>query len=636
MKKNLVLLTLASFFCSSFYAQESVFINETESENSVVISDDASSEENAGSEENTASEESAGTIENAGSTENAVSPESAGFVINSSEGDDAGLTIAPETSEEDPIVRQYLELQNNDSEKKSDEKKSEYKIQKKTVAPKRPKKSSAADNDKIPEKNSGDEYVKKTNDVFSFGLESEISEVLDELTKNEDTRFVDHIYDVFYASKNPQVRNKILSYFTKLKDPCLCDYAVDVINDPYDERRDTVELCFKYAVEVECKEAVPGLVDLVDKEEEDYFNGALSALSELGGSSEAEFLAAYLDRDDLTVAQRQSLMRALGKIKAVETWDKLSEIAQDENENSFVRMYAAEVRGAMEKKESEEILIKLFESEDPNFRVYVLKGLSHFKDSKTDAIVLQALRDSQYKVRLEAINIVKEREMKQAVPFLIYRAKHKSEEKVVKEKCWAVLAFLNTKEGNEYLISVLNDKKIADGSKAKVASCLLEENHAGTKEVIELARTSLKDDKLKNLRYSLGKEFAKYGRPEFEEICGEYIDHADVAIQGTGLDIWAKGRYSGLRNKVSEIAKDAEEDTEKPKKKKNANAAKAKRVLENVDSLTGKTSAAAESKSVTEGEPVATETTVPETAPAAPVSETAPAASSTDADGSAK
>lgn len=435
------------------------------------------------------------------------------------------------------------------------------------------------------------DYEKNCNDILKYGLEGQITELIDELTKNQDNRFVDGIYDLFQETKSVAVKEKILEYFTKLKDPCLASYAVEIINDPYDEKNSIVEKCFKYISEADIKDANPGLVDLVDKEEDAYFTGALSALGETGGREEALFLADYLDRDDLNVSQRQALMRVLGRIKAVETWQKISEIAKDENENTFVRMYAAEAIGAMEKPESEDILVELFESNDPNLRTYVIKGISYFNDKKSSDLITQALRDSQYKVRLEAVSAVGKNRINNAVPFLIFRCKDKDEQKQVKEKCYSVIADLNTSEGNDYLISVLKDKKIGDAAKAKVSAALLEYNHAGTKEVIELARSALKSDIQKNLRYALGKEFAKYDRSEFADICAEYIASDDVATQGTGLDIWAKGRYSSVKAAVEEIAKDAEEEVlpeekEKPKgyqfgaKKKNANAKKAKRILE--------------------------------------------------------
>ena len=75
-------------------------------------------------------------------------------------------------------------------------------------------------------------------------------------------------------------------------------------------------------------------------------------------------------------------------------------------------------------------------------------------------------------------------------------------------------------------------------------------------------------DSRKNLRYALGKEFAKYGRPEYEEICLKFIEHSDVATQGTGLDIFAKGKYASVRPKVEALAKEQEEYEEQQLKEK--------------------------------------------------------------------
>ena len=169
------------------------------------------------------------------------------------------------------------------------------------------------------------------------------------------------------------------------------------------------------------------------------------------------------------------------------------------------------------------------------------------------------------------------------------------------------------------MLSVIKDKRAGDNTKAKIASALMVNNYAGNDEIIALAEECLKNEARKSLRYSLGKEFAKYGRPEYEKICAEYIAHKEVSTQGTGLDIFAKGRYASVRPAVEEIAKDAEEEpveetkptatdaTKKPDekkkttvpKKKNANAIKAKRILEQIDSLYKKDSSAETTVSAT-------------------------------------
>ena len=69
--------------------------------------------------------------------------------------------------------------------------------------------------------------------------------------------------------------------------------------------------------------------------------------------------------------------------------DFIKEIVNDEEENSFVRMYAAEALGKMKKEEAVPILVKLFEEGDPNMRQYCVKGLSNFSNNdEAKAVIL--------------------------------------------------------------------------------------------------------------------------------------------------------------------------------------------------------------------------------------------------------
>ncbi len=419
----------------------------------------------------------------------------------------------------------------------------------------------------------------KRRDTIQFGLESEISDLLGELTKKADPRYADDIYDLFAETKNGTLKEMAVQYFARLEDPCLEDYAVSVLDDPYDERQGMVNACFDYVKAVRTKEAVAPVLNLLESDNDTYFNQCLDTLGKVGGSAEAVYLTDYLDREDLSVPQKQSLVKVLGELKATETFDRLAEIAGDKDENTFMRMYSAEAIGAMENPGAVSVLLALYEDTDPNMRIAVIKGLSHFpQDAAAQKTVVQAIRDSYYKVRLEAIGVAKAWNMTEAVPYLIHRAKN-DPEKVVKDAVYPVIAQLNTPEGNDFLISQITDKKVADTTKAKVASALLAENNAGTAEILALAKEVVGDDAKNNprksLRYALGKEFAKYGRSEFADICADYLASKDVATQGTGLDIYNKGKYAGVESDVRRLA-----DLYDPlAKTKNVNAQKAARIL---------------------------------------------------------
>ncbi len=349
------------------------------------------------------------------------------------------------------------------------------------------------------------------------------------------------------------MREKIIEYFTVMKDDGLKNYAVSVLEDPYDEKKSTVNLVFRYAGEIKLKEAAEPVMVLLENENEDFLEPAITALGKIGGAEEAVFLAEYLERD-LPLNIQQALVRTLGELQAVETWDKLADIARDSDENGFMRMYAAEAIGNMKKPESVPVLVSLFEESEPNRPTYLVRGLSNYDTTEAKAVILEAFKDNYYKVRMEAADAAERLSMKESVPFLVYRAKN-DPENTVKYKCYEVLGALNTKDGNDFLLSVVNDPKKNDTARAKAVSVLLEDNFdAGIDDILRLAQEALKDDKLKNLRYAIGKELTKYQDPRLAGICGEFMAHKDVATKGIGLDIYAKNKFPSQTEAVRSFA----------------------------------------------------------------------------------
>ena len=421
---------------------------------------------------------------------------------------------------------------------------------------KRPKPVDKEKAEKAAEKDESEKDFENKSNTIKYGVPSEISSLIDDLIKNDDPRFTEEIYDVFQVSKNTVIKQKVLNYFKQLEDPCLEDFAVETLNDPYEEKNDLVKACFQYVSAVKTKEAIPAVISLIESENDSYFNDAIATIGEIGGPSEAMFLVEYLERDDLSDAQRQNLMRTCGKMHAVQTWEKVVEVAEDEDENLYVRMYAAEALGLMEKKESVPILIELFTETDPNLRQYVIKGLSHFPDVvEAQQTIMQGIRDEHWRVRQEAIKTTKENLMKDSVPYLIYRAKNDSE-KVIKEEAYTSLAAVNTDEANDFLVTQLGEKKVGDATKKKIVEVLLKEGNAGQKEILSLADECVKDDKRKDLRYAIGKELAKYQNSAYEDICLKYLASKDSTTQSLGLDIYKMNKFNSAEATMRAIYAD--------------------------------------------------------------------------------
>ncbi|MCR5494186.1 MAG: HEAT repeat domain-containing protein [Treponema sp.] len=421
---------------------------------------------------------------------------------------------------------------------------------------KSPKKADSEKLSKAEKKDEDKSDFKEKTETLNYGTPSEISAVVDKVVEEDDPRFIDTLYDLFYATSSNDVRSKIMDYFAKSEDPCLCDYVVEILDDPYDESKSFVTKCIEYASKVHCSEAAPAFVKILEGENEEYFNAALSALGKTGGKKEAKYLAKYLERDDLEIPMRQALMRTLGQMNAVETWEQVVEIAQNEDENGFVRQYAAEALGNMKKEESIPILINLYENGDPNMREYCIKGLLNFPDSeKARNLILQGIRDDHVKVRLQSIKACREMKLKEAVTFLIYRAKNDNETSVKKES-YPAIAELNTNEGNEYLISLLKEKKGSDSAKNMAAEALLKfgENACGVQEIKELALSVVEDDRRKPLRKAIGVTIAKNPQDSFAEVCEKYLESKDSSTVGLGIDMFKSGRYDSAKGALVKIA----------------------------------------------------------------------------------
>lgn len=433
---------------------------------------------------------------------------------------------------------------------------------------KRPKKPDLQKVQEAESKDDSENSFSETEKIIKYGTSSEISDVINKIVENDDPRFTEILYDLFQVSKNVDIRSKILEYFTKQKDDCLADYALEILNDPYDYPNKTVENVFRYVSEIELKKACPCIVEILEAGNENYFNAAISVIGKIGGPDEAVYMASYLERDDLILAQRQSLMKTLGQMCAVETWEKLVEIVKDEDENSFVRMYAAEAIGKMKKEESVPILIEHFESSDPNMRQYCLKGLENFPDNPEAVnLVLQATRDEYYKVRIEAIKACKELNLKEAEPYLIYRAE-KDAEKSVQKECYPVIAFLNTNEGNDFLIKRITEKKVSDTDKLLAASALIENGNIGEDEILLLAKEALNDNRRKNLRNELGKLFIKYAKPSYSDICAAYLQSDDVTTVSQGLEMYKKGQFESAKGSVMKVAEESKNSSNKKRARK--------------------------------------------------------------------
>lgn len=431
------------------------------------------------------------------------------------------------------------------------------------LAPDGEKAAKAAKRDETPE------TFDKNVEFLQYATSDELVAFIDKKIKEDDPRYGEALYDVFEKNNNTAVRVAILRYFSYLKDPALADFAVTALNEPLESEAEILKALFDYVYEANITQAAPALAYLIQDDMSEYFSPAFRALSKVGEADEAEFLATLLEDEALTLADRQSLMRALGELHVLSTFEKLAECAQDEEENTFVRMYAAEAIGKMKKAEAVEILTEIWAEKNPNLREYCVKGLENFPDSeKAKNVVLESIRDAHYKVRIAAMEAAAKNGWRDATKFIIFRAKN-DKEGVVQENAYKTLAVLNNEEGNSFLIDEIKGEKTGDYKKVLAAKALFE-NGLAENEIFDLTKKAL-NKKQKYLVTELGKLFIKYAKTSYGEICRLYLSAKDSDTVSLGLALYQNGRYEECSAHVTALAYDT--------KANSANRNKAKKLM---------------------------------------------------------
>lgn len=401
----------------------------------------------------------------------------------------------------------------------------------------------------------------KRRDVLRYGLENEIVELVTELRDKEDTTYNADLESLFSRTRSVAVRESILSMYAALENPAFSSFALEVLADPWDYRNSTVSAVFSYVQKIKPPEASPLVRTILDNESEEFRDQAIRTLGKIGTADDAAYLVDYLqgtiegdERQRLII--RQNVMEALGELKSDAVWDDFVSIAQNEDENIMIRATAVRAIGSIGREGGDDLLAGLFETDDPLLRSAVVSGLSGYSGQVVVDVVLEALKDTHYRVRLEALNAVEKLKIADAAPFVQYRAQTDPVD-AVKAKSIDVLALLGESDSINWMLEQVRNEQTPDKTRMTIIQALMNHDSSSVvNDAVQVAFASLKDDRKKWLRYELGKLFVKQGDPALSDVAEAYIQHKDVATKSLGIEMYNKNRFTNLKGHVESIAAD--------------------------------------------------------------------------------
>lgn len=401
----------------------------------------------------------------------------------------------------------------------------------------------------------------KRRDVIKYGLEGEITELVQSLQTEKDTAYTEDLRSLFEKTRSVTVRKGILALFADQKIDALKAYSLEILADPYDTSKELVNQILAYVTALEMRDAAPSVRKMIESDNADFRDQAIRTLGKIGSAEDAQYLVDYMDAEipgdeKQRLIIRQNVMAALGDMKAVAIRDKLVVIVKDSDENVMIRASAALALGKMENIEDVPLLASLYEEQDPILRGASITALSNMRTADSIAVILESFKDSYYKVRLEALSAAGKLKITEAIPYILYRAKTDPVD-VVKMKSFEALGSFNDAESNKWLLSVVCDEKNIDSVRAKAADVLVTSGCSFDFAEFEKAvLITLKDDKKTKLRYEFGKILVKQEDNKTAALASAFISHKDTLTRSIGLDMYAKNKYMSLTADVKAIAAD--------------------------------------------------------------------------------
>lgn len=401
----------------------------------------------------------------------------------------------------------------------------------------------------------------KQQEILRYGLEADVLTMLEKTDTLTFDLLQEDLKKLFLETKSPKIRERLFMLFAEKKDNALEEQSLAVIGEYDRYNRAAVRAAILYLRDIGSQKAGPLLRKILDDHISDYTELCITALGKVGTDEDALFLVEYfeteVDEDGKAgLAIRQQIMAALAELHNPATRDFLIAIAEDENENKYIRSRAVTGLGKIGRAEDTNVLVKLFEDTDPLLRTAAVEGLAGSTHSEAQKVLLQAFKDSYYKVRLQAIEAAVESKNVAAVPYVFYRAKTDPEE-AVKNAAIDALALFNVPDGNTWLVDNLLDAKKSESFRIVVGRALIKHSFDNHYDAISQAMfESLGDEKQKKLRYALGSELAKLENPSSMPIAQAYLESSDPLTLSIGLDMFYTNKYAGLRSTVEEIAED--------------------------------------------------------------------------------
>jgi HEAT repeat protein len=405
---------------------------------------------------------------------------------------------------------------------------------------------------------------KEKRDVILYGIDTEVQDVLSTIRSEKDLTFNEDLLLLLSTNSNAEINRAILDFFNEMEVPLAEEAALELLNnhlDDYDYSKKLLLSAISYLGTIKSELAGEVFYDLLDDNDKSIASSALRGVGRLEDPSRvAEIMtlveeysgdAEYSDFSAAAIA-------VLGELEYKDAQIFLEDILQDEDAPSAQRQNAAISIGMLQHEDGFKLLKTMYtNSEDSLLRSYILLGITKFENPDVETILITALRDAFWRIRVAAAQGLGERKTSDAVSILQYKVK-KDPVRHVRYASMKALAEIGGGDAEKFILEQFEGERVAFDLRQKALDMMMEYKISGSIDSLEkVLRPKWSTDK----DNELGPFCKTLSSSEWDSLKPFYVEmmaHKDFILRIYGIRGVKLNKIASLKDAVKAMDNEKE------------------------------------------------------------------------------
>lgn len=398
-------------------------------------------------------------------------------------------------------------------------------------------------------------------ETLLYGIDSEILEVLTTITKDKSEGFEKELLSIIKESLDPDVKEAAVKYFMTMEDDSAVKAVIPLLEDvEYEEEYDLdyVKTVMNYLGDMKSEEAIPYAMIFLENDNNAVVISSLKLLGKNKHAKAGEKLLTMLEEDDLSADVYVAVIDTLGEVGNKKAVDKLIELAGDEDEETTVRNHASASLGKIGDEKALAVLkSNMTDKSSALIRMSAMEALSQFDVEETDQILMNALKDSYWRIRLMACKSLAERKTEEAFPALRYKAE-KDPENRIREAAVKAIGDIDSKECRNYLMESFKNEKSSSTLRYWSMKKLIELNiDLILPEIEKMYEEKSEDEKYKFLEVVL-KEVSAAEHSGLNDLYEKMLKHENYIFRLYAVKGIRKNRFTRFKETLKIMSEEDE------------------------------------------------------------------------------